>query len=175
MINFQEYQQYLPQDFNNNSKVWIYQSNRIFAISEALQIEPLLEEFVANWKSHNVAVKGFANIFFGQFIVLIADETNCTVGGCSTDSSVRLIKQIEQEFKVELFNRQSLAFIVKDKIQILPFSQINYALDNEFITPETLYFNNLVLTKRELLNNWIIPINKSWLASKIKSNAALLN
>jgi hypothetical protein len=47
-------------------------------------------------------------------------------------------------------------------------NQLNYALDNYFINPETLYFNNLVATKEQLDNNWIIPVKDSWIASKVK-------
>ncbi|MCX6210436.1 MAG: hypothetical protein NTZ59_13300 [Bacteroidetes bacterium] len=167
MINLDTHKTLIPQDFASNSKVWIYQSNRLFTMSEAFELEPLLEDFVEQWKSHGAAVKGYANLFYGQFIVLMADETQATVGGCSTDSSVRLIKQIEQDFKVDMFNRQSLAFVVKDKVQILPINQLNYAIENGFITDETLYFNNLVATKEELVSNWIVPINQSWLINKL--------
>ena len=90
-FNFQEQ---IPADFNDSSKVWIYQSSRLFFMSEALEIEEMLENFVENWKSHGAPVKGYANLLFGQFIVLMADETGTTVGGCSTDASVRVIKEI---------------------------------------------------------------------------------
>jgi hypothetical protein len=161
------FQEQIPTDFNDLSKVWIYQSSRLFFISEALQIEEMLEEFVGNWKSHGAPVKGYANIIFGQFLVIMADETVTSVGGCSTDGSVRLIKEIEQRYNVQLFDRQTLAFFIKDKIQLLPLSQLNYAANNDFINADTLYFNNTVLTKKELLNNWIIPIKESWLSKRI--------
>lgn len=164
-----DYQKFIPEDFNGNSKVWIYQSSRLFGMGEALQLEPMLEEFVANWKSHGATVKGFANLLFGQFIILMADETATGVSGCSTDSSVRLIKQIEESFKVNMFDRLNLAFVIKDKIQLLPLAQLNYAVENNFISPDTLYFNNLVATKEDLLTNWIIPVKQSWLAKKINS------
>jgi len=162
-----QFQEQIPSGFNDSSKVWIYQSSRLFLISEALQIEEMLEQFVKGWKSHGADVKGYANVFFGQFIVLMADETATSVGGCSTDSSVRLIKEIEQKFNVQLFERQTLAFVVKEKIQLLPLSQLSYAVKNDFINADTLYFNNTVLTKKELLQNWIIPIKESWLAKRI--------
>lgn len=161
------FQEQMPSDFNDLSKVWIYQSSRLFFISEALQIEEMLEAFVGNWKSHGAPVKGYANLIFGQFIVIMADETATSVGGCSTDSSVRIIKEIEHKYNVQLFDRQTLAFVVKDKIQLLPLSQLNYAATNEFINAETLYFSNTVLTKKELLNDWIIPIKQSWLSKRI--------
>ncbi len=165
-------QDHLPENFAPNSRVWIYQSNRIFFMQEALEIEPMLENFVANWKAHGAPVKGYANLFFGRFIILMADENNTAVSGCSTDSSVRLVKEIEQLFGVNMFDRLNLAFIVDEKVQMLPLQQISYAIENGFIKPTTLYFNNLVQTKQDLLNKWLVPVKDSWLASRLKNTLA---
>jgi hypothetical protein len=167
-MNF-DIKEYIPVEFADNSRVWIYQSSRVFFLSEALEIEDKLNAFVSNWKSHGTTVKGYANLLFGQFIVLMADETATGVSGCSTDSSVHLIKEIETLFKVQLFERQNLAFIIKEKIELLPLSQLNYAIENNYINAETFYFNNLVQTKKELLENWIVPVKKSWLGKRISS------
>lgn len=162
-----DYKYLLEGSFSPGSKVWVYQSNRLFTISEALEIEELLSNFTAQWTSHGARVKGAGYLFFGQFIILMADEEATSVGGCSTDSSVRLIKDIEQRFGVNMFDRTTLAFVVKDKVQLLPFPQLQYAADNGFIGPDTLYFNNLVQTKKDLEENWVVPVKNSWLASKI--------
>ena len=157
----------LPTNFDDNSKVWVYQSSRRFAMSEALEMEEMMQEFVEGWNSHGTPVKGYANLLFGQFVILMADETATGVSGCSTDSSVHLIKKIEQTFKVNMFDRLNLAFIIKDKIELLPLAQLNYALENNFITADTLYFNNLVSTKKDLVQKWIVPAKESWLANKL--------
>lgn len=167
-----EYQHLIPEEFHPSSRVWIYQSSRLFLISEALQIESMLNDFVQSWNSHGTPVKGYANLLFGQFVVLMADETATGVSGCSTDSSVRLIKEIETTFKVSMFDRQTLAFLVKDKIQTLPMSQVPYALENGFIDSGTVYFNNLVLDKSSLLSQWMIPVADSWLAGKYLTQKA---
>ena len=162
------YKEQLPADFHESSRVWIYQSNRLLSLSEALQAEDMLNEFVANWQTHGDPVKGYANLFFGQFIVLMADESAAGVSGCSTDSSVRVIKEMESRFNVQLFDRQTMAFVIKDKIQLLPLSQLSYAVDNNFINDDTLYFNNVVLNKKELEDKWIIPVKESWLAKRLQ-------
>jgi hypothetical protein len=163
-----EYKHLLNNNFHSDSKVWIYQSSRLFSMDEALGIEILLKEFTQQWKSHGTPVKSEAYLFFGQFIVLIADETATGVSGCSTDSSVKLIKDIEQRYKVNMFDRTTLAFIVKDKVELLPLTHLQHAFDNGFIDMKTLYFNNLVQTKEELEKNWIIQIKDSWLPKKLK-------
>jgi hypothetical protein len=166
MMNL-EYRSLLPQNFAPDSRVWVYQSARLFTMSEAIEIEDMLNHFVANWNSHGTPVKGFGTLFFGRFIILVADESSTGVSGCSTDSSVRLIKSIEQKFSVNLFDRQNLAFVRNEKIELIPLGQFKYAAENGFIGPETLYFNNLVQTKSELEQTWLIPVKESWLASRM--------
>ena len=166
MMNF-SIETHIPNHFNDNARVWIFQSSRLFSMSEAFEIETILKDHCSGWKSHGKEVNGYANLFFGQFIVVMADETEATVGGCSTDSLFRTIKQIEALCKVNLFDRQMLAFLVKDKIELLPLAQIKYAVSNNHISPTTIYFNNTVGTKKELLGNWMIPICESWLSARV--------
>jgi hypothetical protein len=156
----------IPADFAPESRVWIYQSPRVFFLSEALEIEKMLEDFVTNWKSHGTPVKGYGNLFYGQFIVLMADESASGVSGCSTDGSVRLIKDIEQRFGVPMFDRLMLAFRPKEKVEMVPLSQLSHALSSGLITPDTPYFNNTVLTKAELESDWLTPLKNSWLAAR---------
>lgn len=162
------YTHLVPDDFSAGSRVWIYQSSRIFSLAEALAIEKILNDFTEEWKSHGIPVKGFATLFFGQFIVLMADEEKTGVSGCSTDSSVRMIKMIESKFNVALFERTNLAFYVKEKIELLPLNQVQYAIEKGFILPETLFFDNTVSTKQELLNSWIVPVTSSWLNNRFR-------
>jgi hypothetical protein len=164
-----ELKEILPEDFAPSSRVWIYQSSRLFSMSEAFEIEGILNNFISEWATHGTPVKGYANLFYGQFIVFMADETGANVSGCSTDSSVRVIKTIEQHFKVDMFNRQNIAFYIKDKVQLLPLAHLSHALINGFINGDTLYFNNLASTKEALLSEWLIPAKHTWLGKRIEA------
>ncbi|RYZ23239.1 MAG: hypothetical protein EOO16_05785 [Chitinophagaceae bacterium] len=166
-----DFHQHLPENFAPDSRVWIYQSNRLLFLSEALDLEPMLEEFVAGWRSHGAKVSAWGNLLFGQFLVLMADERAAGVSGCSTDSSVRFVKEIGEKFKVDFFNRTHLAFYVKERIQTIPMAQLQPALDGGLITPDTPYFNNTVATKAEMEAKWIIPVKDSWLAGRYQISA----
>ena len=166
-----EYKHLLPAGFSPLSKVWIYQSSRLFSMAEAVEVEDVLNNFTSVWVSHGAPVKGFSILLFGQFIILMADETDTTVGGCSTDTSTRMIKELEKRFDINLFDRTTLAFIIKDKLQLLPLAQVNYAIENGFINKDTLFFNNIVVTKKDLQENWLIPVEKSWLSKRLSLKA----
>ena len=162
-----QFQDKIPANFNDQSRVWIYQCNRPFVASELNVIKDTLNEFAVQWKSHGAPVKAFAGLFFNHFIILMADESATEVGGCSTDSSVRIIKSIEQQYNVQLFDRQTLAFVMEEVIELVPLPLLVNAIQNDLINGETLYFNNTVLTKEQLLNEWIIPAKMSWLAKRV--------
>jgi hypothetical protein len=164
-----DYKNLLPQNFSPSSRVWIYQCNRLFSQHEALQVEEMLNEFTAAWKSHGDTVTGYAGLFFGRFIIVMADESHTGVSGCSTDSSVRLMKQVEEKVGVTLFDRQLLAFVTGEKITLLPLHELTNAIDNNVIDAHSLYFNNTVLTKAELVSNWIIPVKQSWLGKRFST------
>jgi hypothetical protein len=163
----QELVSIIPADFSDNARVWIYQSSRPFIEKEENEINEQLHQFYAQWQSHGEPVKGWAKLLFKQFIVMIADETEVQVGGCSTDSSVRVVKSIERQYSVNMFDRMTLTFLVNDKAQMLPFGQVQYAIDKGYINKDTLFFNNIAATKKELMEGWLIPLKDSWLGTRV--------
>jgi len=159
--------QLLPPGFAPDSRVWVYQSSRPFSEQEEKEIKEQLYHFYAQWQAHGVPVKGWAGLLFRRFIVMMADETEVGVSGCSTDSSVRVIKSIERQYEVNMFDRLSITFLVKGQPEVLPLNQVQYAIDKGFINGRTLLFNNLVSTQQELLNNWLQPLEDSWLKTRV--------
>jgi hypothetical protein len=157
----------LPADFADTSRVWIYQSSRPFSEKEAVEINEQLYHFYAQWHAHGTMVKGWAKLLFQRFVVFMADEEKVQVSGCSTDSSVRLVKSIERQYDVQLFDRLSITFLVNDKPEMLPLHQVQYAIDNGFINEDTLMFNNLVTSKKDMLDNWLQPLASSWLKDRV--------
>jgi hypothetical protein len=150
-----DYAELLPKDFASDSRVWIYQSDRKFAPAEENSINKILENFSSDWHSHGTPVKGFGRILNSQFIVLIADESATGVSGCSTDSSVRLIKELEQRVNLKLFDWQSLAFWLRgDCAGTLPGLQA--AIDDGFIQFDTPFFSNTMADLRALKTDWLV-------------------
>lgn len=162
----------VPADFSDNARVWVYQSSRAFIDKEVNEINEQLLQFYSQWQSHGAPVKGWAKLLFNQFIVIMADETEVMVGGCSTDASVRVIKSIERQYDVNMFDRLMLTFLVNNKAEMLPLNQVQYAIDKGYINKDTPVFNNLIATKNDLLDNWLAPINSTWLAERVNLNTA---
>lgn len=163
----QELTSIIPAEFADNARVWIYQSSRPFIEKEENEINEQLYQFYSQWQSHGDPVTGWARLLFRQFIVIIADETDIQVSGCSTDASVRIVKSIERQYSVNMFDRMTLTFLVNEKAEMLPFNQVQYAIDKDYINQNTLFFNNIASTKKELMEGWLVPLKDSWLGERV--------
>ncbi len=163
-----DYKKNIPENFPDESRVWIYQSNRAFSVSEENELKIILSNFVAGWNTHGNEVSGFGHLFYNFFIVLMADETKFGVSGCSTDSSIRMIKQIENKFDVQLLDRLKPALIIENEIRVMTFPAIKNSLEELMISKNTIYFNNMVLNKKEWSSEWLLPLEQGWLGKKLQ-------
>ena len=148
--------------FSPQSKVWIYQSNREFTAKEAVEIQQTLHSFTAQWKAHGHQLKAKAEIRYNFFIVLIVDQDVASATGCSIDSSVRVIKEIENTYGVDLFDRFNMAYKIDDRVLVNTKEDFETLITIKKITPQTIVFNNLVQTLAEYEQKWEVPLNESW-------------
>jgi len=146
----------------NDSRVWIYQSNREFNSDELVILKTKIQDFIAVWKRHGADLKASFVIKYNQFIVLLVDEEYNDVSGCSIDASVNLIKQLENHFEIDLTNKLNISFKDNVNVNIVSLSDFQNYVKQEKITSNTVVFNNMVTTKEEFENNWEVTAAKSW-------------
>ena len=146
----------------NNSRVWIYQSDREFTAKEVELISGKAEEFINQWTRHGDDLKGSFTIKYNQFLVLAVDESFNDVSGCSIDSSVRFIQGLENELKLDLMDKMNVTFKDNDNINLVKLSDFQKFAKEQKVTSETIVFNNMVSTKEDFENNWEIPAKESW-------------
>ena len=146
----------------NNSRVWIYQSDREFTNKEIEFISAKAEEFINSWTRHGDDLKGSFTIKYNQFLVLAVDESFNNVSGCSIDSSVRFIQGLEKELSLDLMNKMNITFKDDEHINLVKLSDFQRFAKEQKITSETIVFNNMVNTKEDFENNWEVPAKESW-------------
>ena len=152
-------------DFNtlpDSSRVWVYQADRAFTAIEGKEIEEKLTPFVHHWKRHGEDLKASFLLKYNQFIVLAVDEKYNDVSGCSIDASVHIIKQLQEDLKVDLLNKMNITFKDGDNINTVSMTQFKEYAKLEKITPNTLVFNNMIVSKAELFSAWEVKASESW-------------
>ena len=141
----------------NSSRVWVYQSDRSLSDKEVVFIQQKLLAFFNDWKAHQAHLKSSYKVLLNRFIILLVDEEQKNASGCSIDSSVNVIKEIESEFGIDLFNRTLIAFEQEGEIFTLSIAEFK-----KVVKADTVVFNNLVTTKTDLEENWKTVASNSW-------------
>lgn len=148
--------------FSENSRVWIYQSDKKLSDAEAQQVQNYLDNFSRQWTAHNNQLKAKGEIRYNRFLILTVDESQAGASGCSIDKSVKFMKQLEHEFNINLFDRFNLAYREGNEILSLPRHDFEDLIKQGKINTDTIVFNNLAQTLTELETKWEVPFKDSW-------------
>ena len=148
--------------FSPQSKVWVYQSNREFTPSETAEIQVKLQNFADSWLAHGLKLNARAEILYNFFIVLTVDQGQAPSTGCSIDASVRMLREIENDYGVDLFNRFNMAYKQDDKVLVTDKETFETLISINKITPSTIVFNNMVQNLADFETKWEVPFADSW-------------
>lgn len=156
---------------NEQARIWIYQANKTFNSEQTRKLKQILHDFTNSWTAHNQQLKAGFEIKYDRFIIVMVDESQAAASGCSIDKSVQLMKQIEQEFNIDLFDRFNIAWKERDFVKSASREDFEELIKEGIINAETIVFNNLVTTYSAYLNNWEIPFKNSWHSKVFKLEA----
>ena len=151
----------------DDSRIWIYQSNRDFNESEIGIINDKTTSFLDNWQAHGKDLECSYSIIDKRFIIIAVNESFNPIGGCSIDFSLQLIKDISNTIGIDLLNRLVVNLKIENRLESLSLSDLKNKIKDGDFSPETIIFNTAINSKSELFNNFEIDIRSSWLSKFI--------
>ena len=152
----------------DSAKVWVYQSSREFTAEEVVVVNDALKGFVDGWQAHGAELTADFELVENRFIVFFVDESRSTASGCSIDSSVGFIRDIERKYNLNLTDKGQVGFWFDDKIEVVAFKDIKGAIESAKITPSSIIFNNSVATYKEYKESWQVKAENSWMKRYFK-------
>lgn len=160
---------YIPfEELSDNSRIWIYQSERKFTEREMEFLTKNLEQFCNSWTVHSKELSASYSIPYSQFIILGINAESEQASGCSIDSSVRFILDVSSQLKADLTNRFGSLILDEKDLKHFAKEELETALQEGEINLDSIVFNNLITKKSELKDNWQIPLMNSWQAKVFK-------
>ena len=154
---------YIPfENLPEESKIWIYQSNRKFSDDEMAEIENDLKTFIENWAAHGTGLEASYLLKYNRFIILAVNQEVQQATGCSIDSSVAFIQNLEQKYQVDLLDKMNVTFKNGEHIAHKSLIDFKRMAKEKAVTENTIVFNNLVNTIEEFNENWEVPAGDSW-------------
>jgi hypothetical protein len=164
---------FIPFDqLPEQSRIWIYQADRPLEVSEIETIDFALRYFTQNWEAHQHPLQASYQILYHRFIILAVNQDHYPPSGCSIDKSVAVIRHIEQEFGLKLFDRLTVAYWENGQIKTTKNKELKDKIEKGEFLPETLVFNNTLQSKADLELHWQVPAHQTWLAKYFKQEVS---
>ena len=165
------------EDMPDYARLWIYQADRNLSEVEEKAIYQLGQVFMSRWSTHGQPLKASLQLLHHRFIIIAVDEHHVQASGCSIDSSVAFVKEIEEKFNtpgqpLRLFDRTFIPFKNADDVFTLPMNEAKKQIADGTLPADAFTFNNLINTKAQLHTEWIISVKKSWLGKYLQQQNA---
>ena len=150
-------------EFKATDKIWIYTSSVEFSDSQIAIIDGYATNFLHGWESHGSSVKGTVKILFKRFILIAADDCDGSMCGRAQDAQVNLMKALEAELQISLFDRMIIAFKNDEgKVDVTPMNNFQELLASNTFSKDTIVFNNMITHVGEFAEKWEVPVRDSW-------------
>ena len=145
-----------------NSRIWIYQSNRSFSEVELNEISSKLNVFLHTSVAHGADLKAGFEIKYKRFIVIALDQDKQSATGCSIDASVQFIQELERVYSVDLMDKMNVSYKQGEYVAYKTLTDFKKMAKNKAVSKNTIVFNNLVNSKSEYQEFWEVPASESW-------------
>jgi len=154
---------YIPfEELPDESKIWIYQSNRKLADDEVQEIETALSNFIQGWATHGKDLQASFVIKYNRFIIIAVNQAVQNVSGCSIDASVAFIQELEQKYQIDLLDKMNVTFKLGEHIAHKSLAEFKQMAKQKAVSENTIVFNNLVNSVGEWKDFWEVPAKESW-------------
>lgn len=151
-------------------RIWIYTISHLLPEEQLSQLKQRCQDFVSTWTAHEVSLDASFELYKNRLLIFKVNEANYNASGCSIDKQVRLVKELEQQFSVELLNRLLVAYEKQDEVAVVKTSEIARLMNDGSITENTLVFDNTITTSPELATAWKKPLKETYLSKYLVSN-----
>ena len=144
------------------SRVWIYPSNRPFRDGELEYLKDTLTIFLSGWTAHNQELEAGFTLPYNRFIILGLNQEKTNASGCSIDSSVHFILELEKKLDLILLDKMNVTFKQGDYLTHKSLEDFKKMAKEKSINKSTIVFNNLVDTVEAYKKLWEVPVQDSW-------------
>lgn len=150
-------------------RIWIYTISQLLTEDQLTKLKSRCQSFVSTWTAHEVSLDASFELYKNRLLIFKVNEANYNASGCSIDKQVRLVKELEQEFSIELLNRLLVAYENNDEVLVVKQSEIAGLLQNGTISENTLVFDNTISQSTDLAGNWKRPLKETYLSKYLVS------
>lgn len=146
----------------NDYRVIIYPASRPFVAKESKAITEKLFDFLSTWQAHGKALSSSFKIEKNQFIIITVDEDVEPASGCSMDALNGVMREIDAEYNLGLFDRMKACYVENGEIKTMKLQDFRTLLKNGEISHDIEVFDFSKSTYVSFLSDFLLPLKRSW-------------
>lgn len=146
----------------NDYKVIIYPASRPMSAKEVKKITEKLFDFLPTWNAHGKSLTSSFKIDFSQFIIITVDEEKVSASGCSMDALHGIMKEIDLEFQLGLFDRMKACYFENKEVKTMKLVDFRNAVKNQQLSKDIEVFDFSKDTYVNYLSDFKLPLVRSW-------------
>ena len=143
-------------------RVIIYPASRSFSPKESKVITEKLYDFLATWAAHGKPLASSFKIEKNQFIVVCVDEEKEAASGCSIDALGQIMREIDAEFNLGLFDRMKATFVENGETKTMKLQDFRKGLKEGTIPHDIEVFDFSKNSYVAFLSDFLLPLKRSW-------------
>lgn len=153
-----------------NERIWIYTISLPLSTDQLTELKNRCQQFVSTWTAHEVSLDASFELYKDRLLIFKVNEASYNASGCSIDKQVRLVKELEQHFSVELLNRLLVAYEHNNDVVVVKTAEIAGLLNEGALNENTLIFDNTISQSTDLVSNWKKPLKETYLSRYLVAN-----
>lgn len=146
----------------NDYRILIYPASRPFTAKESKTIAEKLYDFLGTWAAHGKSLSSSFKVEKNQFIVIAIDEEKEVASGCSIDALNGLMRELDTEFSLGLFDRMKASFVENGEVKTMKLQDFRTALKNGELSQDIEVFDFSKSTYVSFLSDFLLPLKRSW-------------
>lgn len=146
----------------DTSKVWIFASPNPIEEDLSKIILNHISDFLNQWKAHGKELKSHKQFIDNHFLIVAVDESFEQATGCSIDSMVHFISEIEKKYHLSLTDRSLIYYKDNQDIKTIPFLKVKDLINAGKIKENTLIYDNSIINGKELKRKWLEKAEATW-------------
>jgi hypothetical protein len=112
-----DYTDFLPASWPESTRLWFYTSDQDLLAERARKIKEAAAVFLQGWAAHGAPIQATIEILHPCILVL-AVFPGTQPSGCALDKASGFIEKLEQEFNLNLRQRNRMAWIVAEGVWV---------------------------------------------------------
>ncbi len=148
---------------NGDIRCWIFGSSKALVESDPI-LRERLDRFFTQWQSHGESVSGRWRILEDRFLIVLREPEGAEVSGCSIDSMVGEVKQLERELDTRLLDSSRIFYrAASGKVESATRLEFKALAAAGAVNPDTEVFDTTLTRFADLVPGLFSkPMRDSW-------------